>query len=309
MILFFALFVDNNGFGFNLVKKIFNLNGDSESILLEYLRIPRVIRAITAGTCLASSGLFMQAVSKNSLAEPYITGISSGAGLAIVISILFFHGLNYPLFGFIGALISAFCVILFCGLGKLSVSKLILVGLSVNMFASSIISFAILLNPDRAYSLLYILSGGVSDDCGLSLKLLISLFITGMVLCIFFIPKLNFFRIDANLMPEYIKKRKIYTILMIVLSAFLSAISVFAAGILCFIGVISPLISKFIIGNDYRWCFAVNLIIGSCFVLFADFISRCAFYPLQIPLGLVIAFIGSPVFIFFLLKKRGIFDD
>lgn len=306
---YFALFAGNQDWGLHFVKKLFALNGDTDSVIIESLRLPRVLRAIIAGSALATAGLFLQSVSKNPLAEPYITGISSGAGLAIVASVLFFGGANYTVFGFFGALTASLLVITFCGFGKFSVSKLILVGMSVNMFASSIISFSILLNSDKTYALIYILSGGVSEGIEISLKMLAVLAFTGFLMSVIFIPKLNFFRLDSALMPQYKKQRELNTFLIIAVSAFLSALSVLAAGILGFVGIIAPLISKILVGNDYRWLYFTNILIGSILILMSDFISRCAIYPLQIPLGLVIAFIGAPIFVYFLMKKRGIFHD
>ena len=84
--------------------------------------------------------MFMQSVSKNPLAEPYITGISAGAGLGIVLSILLFNSANYSAFGFVGALLSSAIVIVFSGFSKFSITKLILIGLSMNIFVGSAIA-------------------------------------------------------------------------------------------------------------------------------------------------------------------------
>ena len=85
--LYGALFCGYKDFGTHLFVKLFNLSTDPDSIILEFLRVPRVIKGIIAGSCLALSGMFLQAISKNPLAEPYITGISSGAALAASIKL------------------------------------------------------------------------------------------------------------------------------------------------------------------------------------------------------------------------------
>ena len=306
---YFSTFAGYHDNGLHLLKKIFNLNGDSESILLELLRFPRVLRGIIAGSCLALSGMLLQSVSKNPLAEPYITGISSGAGFGIVISILFCGGYAYSLFGFVGALTCALFVILFCGLGKFTITKLILMGLSVNMFVSAIISFLILKNTDKSYSLMYILTGNITENTGISETSLIALFITGLLLCALFVPKLNFLRLDTGLINNQKDKKEKYDIAVVILSAFLAGLSVLTAGILSFVGIIAPQISKMLVGHDYRWLFFANILLGAIFILFSDFISRTILYPLQIPMGLVIAFIGSPIFIYFLIKKEIIQND
>ena len=162
--LFLSLFYGLDNFS-DILKGFLDgsIKNSNTEIILSLIRIPSVIKAIVAGSCLALSGMFLQTVSKNPLADPYLTGLSSGAGLGIVISILLFNSINYSLFGFLGALVSAALVISLSGFSKFSVTKLILIGLSLNLFTSSIISFLILLNPDKAYSMTLILTGGFSS--------------------------------------------------------------------------------------------------------------------------------------------------
>lgn len=312
--LYVDIFVGYKNSGVNLIFKAFHsktflLTNDPDSIILKVLRFPRALKAIIAGASLALAGLFMQSVSKNPLAEPYITGISSGAGLGIVLSIVLFNSSNYSLFGFLGALLSSFLVISFAGLNKFSITKLVLVGLSLNVFVSSLISLIVLACPDKSYTMMLILSGGFNNSDVISNKSLLVLFILILTVCCFLIPKFNFLRLDDNLVISSKKKRNLYIILIIIASSFLASLSVFAAGILGFIGIIAPQTSRMIVGQDFRYLFPANILLGSSFVLLSDFISRTAIYPLQLPLGLVIAFIGAPVFVFFLTKRGNIFND
>ena len=177
------------------------------------------------------------------------------------------------------------------------------------MFVSSIISFVILKNPDKAYLMMYILSGGVTESGGLSDLAITLLFVFAMICAAVLIPKLNFLRLESSFLPNMKKQQDFYTVLMIVVSAFLAAVSVLSAGILGFVGIIAPQISKKIIGRDYRWVFFVNILLGSILILISDLIARCVIYPLQIPLGLVVALIGSPIFIYFLLRKGALLND
>ncbi len=308
-VLYLATFAGNEGFGFRLLKKSFNLGNDTDSVLLEVLRFPRVIKAVVAGSCLALSGMILQSVSKNPLAEPFITGISAGAGLGIVFSVLFFSGFAYSFFGFVGALISAVFVIIFCGIGKFTVTKLILTGLSVNMFASSIISFIMLTNPDRIYVLSYLLTGNISENTGVSDLTLIVLWLVFMLVTALMMPKMIFLGLDEDFMPDFKEQRKKYKFILIVLSSILAGMSVLTVGILSFVGIIAPQISKMLVGSDYRYSFFVNILVGASFILIADFVARIIVYPMQVPLGLVTAFVGAPVFVYFLVKKGGLLND
>lgn len=265
-------------------------------IIYKYIRIPNTIKSVIAGSTLALSGMFLQAISKNPLAEPYLTGISSGAALGIVISILYFDG-NFSLFGFFGAIIAALCVILFCGLSKFSVKKLILTGLSFNIFASSIIGFLILLYADKTYSLTMILTGGFSN-IDISNQALLLILIAGILISSLFVPRLNYLRLDLG------TEKNSYIIAVVVLCALLTSFSVYALGIIGFVGIIAPHISRIIFGNDYRYLYFSNILIGSSFLLFANYLSRTVLYPQQVPVGIITALIGVPIFIFFLIRKE-----
>lgn len=308
--LYLSVFAGHDGFGVDLFLKSFQLNDRSEdAVILELIRYPRAIKAIVAGVCLALAGLFLQTVSKNPLAEPYITGISSGAGLGIVLSVLFFNSANYSFFGFLGAMVSSLLVISFAGFRKFSITKLILVGLSINIFVSALISMIILMNSEKSYSMLYILSGNLTENNLVSDKHLLLIFFVILLFSAFLIPKLNFLRLDEGMVFSSVKHKNMYSIFFIISSALLTSLSVLAAGILGFIGIIAPLISKMIVGQDFRYLFFVNIFLGALLILFADFLSRTLIYPMQIPLGLVVAFIGAPVFVFFLTKKGDILND
>ena len=297
------------GFILSLFLSLFyGLDFSNSGIILSYIRIPAVIKAIVSGSCLALAGMFLQTISKNPLADPYLTGLSSGAGFGIVLSILLFNSVNYSLFGFFGALISAALVITLSGFSKFSITKLILIGLSVNLFAGSVISFLILTNPAKAYGMTLILTGGFSS-ADISNKMLIILFISALMISAVFIPKLNAMRIDSRLVFKSQNNANKYNIIFIILAAFLTSISVYSAGILGFAGIICPLLTKLLLGNDARVLFFANIITGSAILLFSNFLANNIIYPLQVPLGIIVAIVGVPFFVFFLLKKGGILNN
>ncbi|MBE7704351.1 MAG: iron ABC transporter permease [Cyanobacteria bacterium SIG29] len=307
--LYLAMYAGYKDFGCNMLYKAFNLSEDTDSMILTVLRYPRALKALIAGCCLALAGMFMQSVSKNPLAEPYITGISAGAGLGIVLSILLFNSSNYSIFGFIGALISSALVIIFSGLSRFSITKLILIGLSMNIFVSSLISLIILVNPLKSYMMMLILSGGVTNNEIISNKMLVIVFCLLMLASAIFIPKLNYLRLDSELLETNKNRKYLYTVIVIIIASFLTSLSVFAAGILGFVGIIAPQISRMLLGQDYRWLFIANTLIGGSLILLADFAARTVIYPLQVPLGLVVAFIGAPIFVYFLTRKGDMFRD
>jgi len=292
--------------GLSLFFRLPNSESDIK-IILSLIRLPAILKAIVAGSCLALSGMFLQTVSKNPLADPYLVGLSSGAGLGICLSILFFNSVNYSLFGFFGALLSAFLVIALSGFSKFSITKLILIGLSFNLFVSSIIACLILVNPTKAYAMTLILTGGF-NSADISNRLLAVLFISAILICALFIPKLNILRLDFGLIFKSQRNADRLNMVFIILSALLTSLSVYSAGILGFIGIICPIFSKLLLGYDSRILFFSNILIGSTLLLISNFLSNNLIYPLQIPLGVVVSITGVPFFVFFLLKKGGILN-
>lgn len=286
----------------DLIDLFGNKNKDN-AFILEYLRLPRAFNAVIAGTCLSLSGLFLQTTTKNPLAEPYITGVSSGAGIALILGILYnLSPYYFPVLAFGGAIAAAFVVLFFAGINKFSLIKLILVGLSINIFASSLISLLMLTNSDKTHTMMTILSGNLSNRL-FTTKPLLFIFIITMFICLYIIPKLNFLRLDNNVVTALHSNTKKLNIFIVVLSSVLAAISVCAAGILGFVGIIVPHISRLLFGLDFRWLFFANLLIGSALILFSDYLARSAVYPMELPLGLILSIIGAPIFVIFILIK------
>ncbi|OGI31328.1 MAG: hypothetical protein A2287_02725 [Candidatus Melainabacteria bacterium RIFOXYA12_FULL_32_12] len=273
------------------------------SNILGVLRIPRSFKAVIAGVCLATSGLFMQTMTKNPLVEPYITGVSSGAGIALVTGILFeVSPFYYPILAFAGAITASMVVMSFAGLNKFSLVKLILIGLSINIFAGSLMSMLIITNSSKSHNMMVILAGNLNSSLFVYTPLII-LFVIAMIASIFMVPKLNFYRLDNNIVSVLSGNKKNNGIFLVVLSAILASISVCAAGILGFVGIIIPHLSRLIVGIDFRWLFFVNMLLGASIVLFSDFIARNIIYPMEIPLGIVLSMLGAPIFIGFLIFK------
>lgn len=291
-----------------LMSLFFRLPNDNEDarMILMLIRLPAILKAVVAGASLAVAGMFLQTISKNPLADPYLIGLSSGAGLGVCLSVLFFNSVNYSLFGFLGALISAFLVIALSGFSKFSITKLILIGLSFNLFAGSLISCLILLNPTKAYAMTLILTGGF-NNADISNKLLLALFVFALVLCALFVPRLNVLRLDFGLVFKNAKEADNLSIVFIILASLLTSLSVFSAGILGFVGIICPIFSRLLFNSDCRVLFFANILAGSTLLLISNFLSNNLFYPLQIPLGVVVSIVGVPFFVYFLLKKSGIF--
>lgn len=294
-----------------IVKGSVNLPLDKlflkENYPILYLRFSRVFLAIISGAGLSVSGIVLQAILRNSLAEPYILGTSSGAGLGAVLAIIFGISWFYvPLVAFLGAILS---IVLVYNLARqnnrLLDQSLILSGVIVSVAFSALIVFLVSISGDEAlHGMLWWLWGSfqVSDP---KLLFIVSLIVFFSIALIYtFAQELNAIAIGdeealhLGIDVEAVKK------FLIVTSAMIAASLVCISGIIGFVGLIIPHIARLISGPNHKTLIPLACIGSAIFMIICDLISRTIWPPLEIPIGVITAVLGAPVFIL-LLKKAG----
>lgn len=280
--------------------------GITSSKTIMSMRTLRVLMAIVAGAGLAVSGVVLQAILRNSLAEPYLLGTSSGAGLGAVIAILLdISGLYLPVAAFIGAL---FSIILVYNLAKeenrIGGQSLILSGVIVSLALSAIIVFLMSISSKKAlYSMTWWLWGNMQVyDSGL-LLIVSSIVFLGIAIIYVFSQDLNAISLGEEealhlgINIETVKK------ILILITAVITASLVCICGIIGFVGLIIPHIMRLVFGPNHKVLIPVTAVGAAVFMVACDTISRTIFMPVEIPIGVITALIGAPIFIY-LLKKR-----
>lgn len=280
--------------------------GITSSKTIMSMRTLRILMAIVAGAGLAVSGVVLQAILRNSLAEPYLLGTSSGAGLGAVIAILLdISGLYLPVAAFIGAL---FSIILVYNLAKeenrIAGQSLILSGVIVSLALSAIIVFLMSISSKKAlYSMTWWLWGNMQVyDSGLLLIVSTIVFL-GIAIIYVFSQDLNAISLGEEealhlgINIETVKK------ILILLTAVITASLVCICGIIGFVGLIIPHIMRLVFGPNHKVLIPVTAVGAAVFMVACDTISRTVFMPVEIPIGVITALIGAPIFIY-LLKKR-----
>lgn len=283
------------------------LRKDNQPIL--YLRLSRILIAIVAGSGLAVSGIALQAILRNSLAEPYLLGTSSGAGLGAVIAIVLGISRIYlPLTAFIGAILS---IILVYNLArqnnKIPEQGLILSGVIVSVALSAIIVFLISISGNEAlHGMTWWLWGSfqVYDLRLLSIVSLIVLF--GITVIYIFSQDLNAISIGEEeamhlgIDVETVKK------ILILITSLITASLVCICGIIGFVGLMIPHMMRLVIGPNHKILIPVSVLAAAIFMVVCDTLSRTIFPPLEIPIGVITAILGAPAFIVLLKRNRGI---
>lgn len=284
------------------------VNPDYE--ILFRIRLPRIILAGMVGAALACSGVVLQALLRNPLADPYILGISSGAGLGAIIAVLI--GLDWTLWGrspigvfaFVGALATVWLVWLIGRLtGKSHVTHLLLAGVVVNAFFSAMIMFLTsVAKSSQVQATIFWLMGNIMEADPLVLWTSGGFIVTGIVALFFISPQLNaisFSELDAKAMGVNTTAAQT---LAFAVAALITAIAVSLSGLVGFAGLIVPHGLRLVFGPDHRQLLPLGAIIGAIFLIIADTIARVVVAPAQLPVGVVTAIIGGPFFLFLLIK-------
>ena len=268
--------MSNIGFK-DIIDSIFNYNKSKEHLIITTIRLPRVLLCILVGASMAISGLIMQNLTRNPLASPQVLGINSGATLAVVIIMVFLPQLGYKikiLCAFLGAGLIGMFVYVIGSVKNLSPLKITLVGISIQLFLSSITKSIMLFNESKTSDLVFWMIGGVHHA--------------------------QFIHILA-ILPWFIVSILLITVIL------LSSSSVAIAGPISFVGLITPhIVSKFGVRN-FRGNFILCGIYGGNLLLLSDIVSKLLKYPYESPVGIVTAFIGAVFYIFLANKemKRG----
>ncbi len=274
------------------------------------LRLPRVLLAAFAGAGLALCGTVMQATVQNPLAEPYILGTASGASLGAVAAILFgssavFLGLGVSFWAFIGAIVATFIVLSLSGKdNSISAVRLVLAGAVVNALFGAIANFIVYIANDAegmrnaAFWTMGSLASARWDVIWLPV---LSVVIIG-IFFIFRIRHLNALLLGEEAAVTLGINLKTQRRLNLILTALLTGIIVSVCGVFGFVGLIIPHIIRMLWGSDHRILLPRSLILGAIFLIFADVLSRILLPSGDLPIGILTAIIGAPLFMHLLFR-------
>lgn len=271
------------------------------------LRLVRTLLAITAGAGLSTCGAVFQAILRNPLAEPYILGISSGAGLGAVVCAVFLGSAVFmPLPAFIGAALTIFLVYNLSRVGaKIPVQDLLLAGVVINIIFSSLILFFISTakNPVLHDSSWWLLGNLQVFDIRI-LLIVGAAAVFGIIIFLIYSRELNVIAIgEEEAIHLGIDIENLKAVLFIVTSLVTSAI-VSTCGLIAFAGLIVPHIARYMVGANHRQLIPASAILGGVFLVLSDIAARTIMQPLEIPIGVVTAFLGGPFFLFLLRRSR-----
>lgn len=290
-----------------IIENIF-YGKESETVweIIRYVRIPRTIAAILAGCGLAISGLILQSLLNNALASPTIIGVNSGAGLFTALATVFFPAnINImPMAAFSGAFLATIIVYLVARKTGASRITIILAGTAISSFLGAMTDTVLILFPNLAIDRTSFVIGGLSGVTMDRLKIPGLIILISLIVVFMFSYDLNVLSLGDETGRSLGLNVNIYRFLFIILSSLLAGSVISFAGLLGFIGLIVPHICRIIVGYDNRILIPTCALLGSSFALFCDILARTLFAPYEVPVGIIMSFLGSPFFLYLLLKQR-----
>lgn len=277
----------------------------TDEMVIWNIRFPRNIVGALVGVNLAVSGAILQAVMKNPLADPGIVGVSSGAGLAGVIMLIFMPEASILLtpVAFVGAMLSAAAVYALAWKNGIRPTRIILAGVAVSAFLGSGISALLVFYSDKVQGALLWMVGGLSARSWPQVETLFPYTILGLVLALAGCKALTILSLGDETARGLGVPVERVRFSMTAVAALLAAGAVSVAGLIGFVGLVVPHIVRLIIGTDYKYVIPGSAILGAGVLVFCDTLGRVAFSPIEIPAGIIMAFLGAPFFLYLLRRS------
>lgn len=291
-----------------IINALINNDNKIVTTIVYKMRLPRNILAALVGANLAVSGVLLQSVMKNPLADPGITGVSSGASVAAIFILLLlpqYTGI-LPIAAFIGGAIACILVFLMAYKNGLKPGRIVLAGVAINTILGGVISYLSTMYSDRIQSAMLWLNGSLATKTWADVEMLFIYSIVGLVVSLFLIRSANVLQLGDDAATNLGFNVNLTRLLISGVAVFLAATSTAVVGIISFVGLIVPHIARMIMGSDHKFTIPFSMILGSIVLLVADTLGRTIGGAVEIPVGVIMSIVGGPFFLY-LLRKRGNF--
>ena len=288
-----------------IVEILLHPGSDPQSQIIWNIRMPRTIVGALVGINLSLSGAILQAIMRNPLADPHIIGISSGAGLAGVVIMILFPALEYLItpVAFVGAMLAAVCIYILAWKNGIKPVRIILAGVAVSAFLSAGISGLMIFYSDRVHGSLMWMVGGLAARSWPHVNIILPYAAIGLVLALGSAAYLNILQLGDEMARGLGINVEVTRIVMTAIAALLAASAVSVVGLLGFVGLVVPHAARLLIGSDYRFLLPAAALLGIAIVTFSDTFARVIFAPIELPVGIIMAFLGAPFFLFLLRRE------
>lgn len=302
---------------FTILGKHLNMIGNRETssfdAIIWDIRLPRVLLAFLVGSSLALAGAAFQGLFRNPLVDPYTIGVSSGASLGAVLvlflqlQINFLGNFTLPIVSICASILSLILIIGITRISSTSFSNetIILTGIILNSFTGALVTYLISTAEQESFrQIMFWLMGSVSMRNWGHVGLLFPFFVVASTLILIHYRELNTLVLGeeaAHYIGVNVKRKRVY---ILTAAAVLTGSAVAVSGAIGFVGLVVPHLVRLIIGSNHKHVLPLSLVVGGTFLVFADMVARTLVSPSELPIGVVTAFIGAPIFTYLLIRQH-----
>jgi len=291
-------------------RAVQGLSLDSTDAVIMDLRLPRVVLAALVGACLAGAGVLYQALFRNALADPYILGVSSGAGLGAAIA-LAVGGLGVislvavPAAAFVGAMLTILLVAAIATRrGVMETLSLLLAGVAVSYTLSALTSFVLVVRHEQMSRIVFWMMGGLQAATWEQTAIVGGMLVVGLAVPALFTRELNIILLGDARAGELGVDVEAFKRVILVAASLLVSAAVSVSGLVGFVGLMTPHMARLVLGPDHRLLLPASVLSGAIVMVLADLLARVALAPVELPVGIITALAGGPVFVLLLMRSR-----
>lgn len=285
--------------------------GMTDALVLD-LRLPRVLLAALVGMCLAGAGTLYQALFRNPLADPYILGVSSGAGLGATLALVagattgVAAYLAVPVAAFVGA---AAAITLVVGVSarrrRVEMLSLLLAGVAVSYTLAAVTSFVMVFSRQTMQQVVFWMMGGLQTASWSYVVVVALMLAAGLAVPLLYSRQLDVMLLGDERAGQLGVDVERFKIVVLATASLLVAAAVAVSGLIGFVGLMTPHMARLILGPDHRRLLPASVLAGGVVLVLADLISRVVLAPVELPVGIVTAVLGGPFFVWLLIRTYG----
>ena len=301
----FFLSLMNGSVEISSAQIFFGVEDETKRQILENIRLPRTLVAMLVGVNLSLSGAILQAVMKNPLADPHIIGISSGAGLFGIFVMMIFSdaGALVTPAAFVGAMLAASLIYILAWKDGIRPIRVILAGVAVSAFLGAGISALLIFYSDKVHGALLWMVGGLSARSWQHVEILLPYSIAGTLATFLAARHMNILQLGDEVATGLGLRVNLVRTILTAVAALLAASAVCVVGLLGFVGLIVPHTARLILGSDYKILLPGAALLGAAVVTISDTFARTIFAPTELPVGILMAMLGAPFFLYLLRRE------
>jgi len=290
-----------------IIDALFLEEVTTNSQIIWNVRLPRTVAAILVGVALSLSGAILQGVMRNPLAGPNIIGVSAGGGFFGLLILIIFPNYFFlvPVGAFIGALSATTIIYLLAWKEGVMPSRLILAGVAISSIFGAGNNALMIFYPERVSGVLGFMVGGLSAITWRDVSMVYPFILTGIAVALLLPGKLNILLLGDEVATGLGMRVERTRLFAIVISSLLAGAAVSVVGMLGFVGLMVPHITRLFLGSDYRYLIPGSMLMGGTILLLCDTIARVLFAPMEIPVGIIMSALGAPFFLYLLRKGKG----